>query len=190
MTDLPIVAFRSAHEWRVWLKGRHASSPGVWLKIAKMGLGLKSVTYDQALDVALCFGWIDGQKAGFDERYWLQRFSPRRSRSKWSRVNRERAVRLTERGEMHAAGLREVARAKADGRWEAAYAGQGTATVPEDLQRALEENPKAQAFFLALDRLNRYAILYRIGDAKRPETRAKRIERFVQMLARNERIYG
>jgi uncharacterized protein YdeI (YjbR/CyaY-like superfamily) len=139
--------------------------------------------------VALCYGWIDGQKASFDDRYWLQRFTPRRSRSKWSKVNRQKATELIERGAMKPAGLREVERAKADGRWDAAYDAQSTATVPDDLRRELEKNDAAREFFQTLNSANRYAILYQIGDAKKPETRARRIEKFVAMLAGRKKPY-
>ena len=162
-------------------------SEGLWLKFAKKGSGIESVTYDQAVEVALCYGWIDGQVRKFDEDYYLQRFTPRRSRSKWSKVNRKKATELIERGEMKAAGLREVERAKADGRWDAAYDSPSTATVPDDLRRELEKNEKAWAFFCELDGRNRYAILYQIQDAKRPETRARRIAKYVAMLAEQKK---
>jgi uncharacterized protein YdeI (YjbR/CyaY-like superfamily) len=158
-------------------------SNGIFLKIGKRGLGEPSLTYDEALDVALCYGWIDGRKDAFDDKHWLQRFTPRRRASKWSERNRSKALDLIARGRMQPAGHREVEAARADGRWDAAYPSASTATVPDDLQRALEADPAARAFFEALDRLNRYAILYRIHDARRPETRAQRIAGFVAMLA-------
>jgi uncharacterized protein YdeI (YjbR/CyaY-like superfamily) len=187
--ELPVLPFASQGEWEEWLDEHHAASGGLWLKIAKKGSGFETVSYAEALDIALCYGWIDGQKASFDDDYWLQRFTPRRARSKWSKVNREKAERLIEEGEMKPAGLREVERARADGRWEAAYDAQSKATVPEDLQRKLDENPEAKAFFATLDSANRYAILYRIGDTKRPETRARRIEQFVAMLKERKKLY-
>jgi uncharacterized protein YdeI (YjbR/CyaY-like superfamily) len=187
---MTIMEFASAEQWEAWLEIHHADSHAVWLKIAKKGFGAASVIYDEALDMALCFGWIDGQKDRLDDHFWLQAFSPRRQRSRWSKGNRARAESLIKRGLMRPAGLREVERAKADGRWESAYEGQRTAAVPDDLQRALDENPEAMSFFATLDRLNRYAILYRVQDAGRAETRAKRIERFVDMLARHEKIYS
>jgi uncharacterized protein YdeI (YjbR/CyaY-like superfamily) len=147
------------------------------------------VSYAEAVEVALCFGWIDGQANRLDDDHWLQRFTPRRPRSKWSKINRDRAERLIERGEMSPAGLREVERAKADGRWEAAYDAPSTATIPDDLQRALDANDRAREFFETLNRTNRYAILYRIQDAKKPETRARRIEKYVAMLAEHTKIY-
>ena len=188
-TDLPILAFATHGAWEAWLDEHHAASEGLWLKIAKKGSGIETVSYPEALEVALCYGWIDGQKASFDDRYWLQRFTPRRSRSKWSKVNRQKATELIERGAMKPAGLREVERAKADGRWDAAYDAQSTATVPDDLRRELEKNDAAREFFQTLNSANRYAILYQIGDAKKPETRARRIEKFVAMLAERKELY-
>ena len=161
----------------------------MWLKIAKKGSGIETVTFPEALDVALCYGWIDGQRARFDERFFLQRFTPRKPRSKWSRVNREKVTKLIETGEMKPSGLREVDRAKADGRWDAAYEPQSTATVPDDLLRELEKNDAARTFFSTLDSRNRYAILYQIQDAKRPETRAWRIAKYVAMLAERKKLY-
>ena len=188
-TDLPILAFATHGAWEAWLDEHHAASEGLWLKIAKKGSGIETVSYPEALEVALCYGWIDGQKASFDDRYWLQRFTPRRSRSKWSKVNRQKATELIERGAMKPAGLREVERAKADGRWDAAYDAQSTVTVPDDLRRELEKNDAAREFFQTLNSANRYAILYQIGDAKKPETRARRIEKFVAMLAERKKLY-
>jgi len=179
--------FVSREAWEAFLEERHATSDGLWLKIAKKNSGIESVTYDQAVEVALCYGWIDGQVRRFDEYCYLQRFTPRRPRSKWSKVNREKVTQLIERGEMKAAGLREVERARADGRWDAAYDSPSTATVPEDLLRELEKNDRAREFFSELDKRNRYAILYQIQDAKRPETRARRIARYVAMLAEREK---
>ena len=187
--ELSIIPFASRDAWATWLDERHATSEGVWLKIAKKGSAIETVSYAEALDVALCYGWIDGQKAPFDERHWLQRFTPRRPRSKWSKVNRQKATELIEKGEMRHAGLREVERAKADGRWEAAYDAQSTTTVPYDMRRELEKNQRALEFFSKLDSRNRYAILYRIQDAKKPETRARRIEKYVAMLAEQKKLY-
>ncbi len=186
---LPIVSFASRREWAAWLGKEHAASSGLWLKIAKKGSGVVSVSYADALEEALCYGWIDGQKGKLDDLYWLQRFTPRRPRSKWSKTNRTKATELVERGKMKPAGLREIERAKADGRWDAAYDAQSTATVPGDLHRELEANPRAKEFFSTLDSINRYAILYRIKDAKRPETRARRIAKFVAMLNEHEKIH-
>ena len=172
-----------------WLEGQHATSDGLWLKFAKKYSGLETVTYDQAVENALCYGWIDGQVRSFDEDYYLQRFTPRRPRSKWSKINRQKATKLIERGEMKPAGLREVERAKAEGRWDAAYDAPSTATVPEDLKRALGKNEIAREYCATLDRRNRYTILYQIQDAKRPETRARCIAKYVAMLAEREKPY-
>lgn len=187
--DLPIIAFDSEREWQEWLEANHATSPGVWMKIAKKASGVQTASYPAVLDTAICFGWIDGQRRALDTRYFLQRFTPRRPRSKWSRVNREKATKLVEEGRMRPAGLAEVQRAREDGRWDAAYEAQSRATVPDDLQRALDCNPKAQAFFATLDSQNRYAVLYRIQDARRAQTRARRIEQFVAMLNAGEKVY-
>jgi uncharacterized protein YdeI (YjbR/CyaY-like superfamily) len=187
--ELPTLSFATQDEWAAWLDEQHATAPGVWLKLAKKATGIASVTYDQALEVALCYGWIDGQKKGFDEAAWLQKFTPRGARSIWSKINREKAERLIAEGRMRPAGLREVERARQDGRWEAAYDSQSTAAVPDDFQAALAANPEAEAFFATLNSTNRYAILFRIQTAKKPETRAKRIREFVAMLARGEKLY-
>ena len=189
-TDLPIVPFLSRGAWEDWLDEQHASSPGVWLKIAKKDSGIPTVTHAEAIEVALCYGWIDGQRDSFDDEYFLQRFTPRRPRSKWSKINCAKVTELIERGAMTPAGLREVEAAKRDGRWDAAYDGQRTMTVPDDLQAELDRNPEAARFFARLDKTNRYAILYRLQDARRPETRARRLEQFIGMLNRGERIYS
>jgi uncharacterized protein YdeI (YjbR/CyaY-like superfamily) len=187
--SLPVVSFESTDAWDAWLTAHAADSPGLWLKIAKKGSGGRSISYSDALDVALCHGWIDGQKGRLDDEYWLQRFTPRKPGSKWSKINTERAAALIESGRMRPSGLREVERAQGDGRWEQAYESQSRVTVPEDLARALAANQRARAFFATLDSRNRYAILYRIGTAKRPETRAKRIDAFVAMLSEHKKIY-
>jgi uncharacterized protein YdeI (YjbR/CyaY-like superfamily) len=184
-----VVEFATRAEWAGWLAAEHGSSAGVWLKIARKDGGAASVSYADALDVALCHGWIDGQKDRLDERFWLQRFTPRASRSRWSKRNRERAEALIAAGEMGPAGLGEVERARADGRWEAAYDSHSTATVPDDLQAALDAAPAARDFFAQLDSNNRYAILYRIQEARRPETRARRIAKYVAMLGEGRRIH-
>jgi uncharacterized protein YdeI (YjbR/CyaY-like superfamily) len=187
--DLPVMPFASRDAWAAWLEEQHAASDGLWLKFAKKGSGLDTVTYTEAVEVALCYGWIDGQVRKFDEDYYLQRFTPRRARSKWSKINRQKATELIERGEMKPAGLREVERARADGRWDAAYDAPSTAQVPDDLLQELEKNQPAREFFETLDGRNRYAILYQIQDAKRPETRARRIEKYVAMLSEGKKIY-
>jgi len=187
--DLEIIAFESPGEFEEWLAKHHDSSPGIWLKLRKKTPGLAALTYAQALECALCFGWIDGQKAALDDSFWLQRFTPRKARSKWSKINRDKVAALTDQGRMRPRGLAEVERAKADGRWEAAYDSPRSATVPEDLAGALAANPAAAAFFATLDATNRYAVLYRIHDAKRPETRAKRIATYVAMLADGKKLH-
>jgi uncharacterized protein YdeI (YjbR/CyaY-like superfamily) len=189
LDGLPVIAFAAAGELEEWLRVNHATAGGLWLKLAKKDSAIDSVSYDEALEHALCFGWIDGQKRAFDERFWLQRFTPRGPRSKWSRINREKAEKLIEQGRMRAAGAEQVQRARSDGRWERAYEGQRTATVPADLQRELDRSPVALAFFATLNSVNRYAIIYRVGEAKRPETRARRIAKFVAMLEAHERIH-
>jgi uncharacterized protein YdeI (YjbR/CyaY-like superfamily) len=186
---LPVMTFESTDAWDAWLAAHHAGSPGLWLKIAKKGAAGRTISYSDALDVALCHGWIDGQKGRHDDEYWLQRFTPRKAGSNWSKINTERAAALIESGRMRPAGLREVERARADGRWEQAYESQSRVTVPEDLARALAANERARAFFATLDSANRYAILYRIGTAKKPETRAKRIDTFVAMLSEHKKLH-
>lgn len=187
--ELPTIAFASAAAWEEWLARAHAAAPGVWLKLAKRDSGIASVTYAEALDVALAYGWIDGQRGRFDDRWYVQRFTPRTARSRWSRINRDKALALIDAGRMRPAGLREVERAQADGRWDAAYAGARTMTVPDDLQAALDADAAAGAFFATLDSANRYAVLYRVQDAKRPETRARRIAKYVAMLAAGEKLH-
>jgi uncharacterized protein YdeI (YjbR/CyaY-like superfamily) len=186
---LPKIPFASAAEWEEWLAANHTVSDGVWIKMAKKDADIQSVRYPEVLESALCYGWIDGQREALDERYFLQRFTPRRPRSKWSRINREKAERLIAEGRMHSAGLAEVRRAEADGRWEVAYEGQKRSTVPDDLRRELDARPQAKAFFAELSSQNRYAILYRLQDAKRPETRARRLAKFVAMLEAGETIH-
>ncbi len=187
--NLQIVSFPSREAWAAWLEEQHAVSGGVWLAIPKKGGGETGVSYPEALEVALCYGWIDGQKGKLDDRFWLQRFTPRRPGSVWSRVNRDKVLALIERGDMKPAGLREVERAQVDGRWDAAYEPQSTASVPDDLREALAANPAAADFFATLNSTNRYAILHRIHAVKKAETRARRIETFVAMLADGKKLY-
>ncbi|HVX34326.1 MAG TPA: YdeI/OmpD-associated family protein [Solirubrobacterales bacterium] len=187
--DLPILLFAAPADLEEWLEANAATSPGVWLKIAKKGAPEPSATYAEALELALCFGWIDSQKRGLDDTHFLQRFTPRRPRGRWSRINREKCEALEAEGRLRPAGAAEVAAAKADGRWEAAYEGARTATVPDDLRRELDANPAAASFFAALDSANRYAILYRLQDAKRPETRERRLRKFLAMLERGEKLH-
>jgi uncharacterized protein YdeI (YjbR/CyaY-like superfamily) len=186
---MPQLPFESAEAWDAWLAENHGSVPGVWAMIAKKGSGVPSVGYPEVLDIAISYGWIDGQRQALDHTHYLQKFTPRGPRSRWSKINRDKATHMIENGQMKPAGMREVERAKADGRWDAAYAGQRTATIPEDLQRALDANPKAREFFATLNSQNRYAVIYRVGDAKRPETRARRIAQFVEMLANGEKLH-
>ena len=164
-------------------------SKGIWLKIAKKEVGIPSVNYSEALDSALCYGWIDGQKGSFDDKYWLQKFTPRRAKSGWSKVNCDKATELIAKGRMQPAGLRQVELAQADGRWESAYHSQSKITVPEDFQDELDKNPQAKEFFSTLNSANRYAILYRLQTAKKPETRSARIQKFIEMLTRNEKLH-
>jgi uncharacterized protein YdeI (YjbR/CyaY-like superfamily) len=182
--------FRSAKAFETWLKKHHATSDGLWLQIAKRGADEPSVSYPEAVEVALCWGWIDGQKQGLDEQYFLQRFTPRRPRSVWSKINIEKAAALIEAGRMQAPGYAQIEAAKADGRWARAYDGARTAAVPEDFLAALQAAPKAEAFFATIDAANRYAVLWRIQTAVKPETRARRIARLVQMLGRGETIHA
>ncbi|HEX4738108.1 MAG TPA: YdeI/OmpD-associated family protein [Allosphingosinicella sp.] len=186
---LPILGFEDRAALEAWLEREGRSSAGMWLRLAKKESGLASVSKPEAIDTALCFGWIDGQLDKYDAASWLMRMTPRRPRSKWSERNKLRALELIAEGRMRPQGVAEVEAAKADGRWDAAYAPQGSAEVPPDLQAALDANPKAAAFFATLKGANRYAILYRIGDAKKPETRAARIEKFVAMLERGETLH-
>jgi len=187
--DLKTILFASAAELERWLEANGGDSPGFWLKIAKKGRGIESVDYSEALEVALCFGWIDSQKRGLDENYFLQRFTPRRPGGRWSKINREKAEALIESGAMRPAGAAEVEAAREDGRWEAAYAGQREAKVPDDLEAALAASPAAAEFFAGLDSANRYAILYRLDEAKKPETRQRRLRKFVAMLERGETVH-
>ncbi len=186
--ELPILLFATPAELESWLEHNHDSAAGVWLKIAKKGAAEPSVTYDEEL--GLCFGWIDSQIRGLDEQHYLQRFTPRRPRGRWSKINREKAEALIAAGRIRPTGLAEVEAAKADGRWEAAYEGQRTATVPDDLRRELDANAAAREFFEGLDSANRYAVIYRLNDARKPETRERRLRKFVAMLERGEKIHS
>ncbi len=183
------LSFDDKEAWRVWLKAHHATSPTIGLRIAKKGATSTSVTYAEALEVALAWGWIDGQKDSLDDEAWIQSFSRRKAKSPWSKINRDKALALIAAKTMAPPGLAEVERAKKDGRWDAAYDSAKTSDVPEDLAAALKGNKRAAAFFEAIDRTNRYAILWRIQTAKRATTRAERIERFVEMLARHETLH-
>jgi uncharacterized protein YdeI (YjbR/CyaY-like superfamily) len=187
--ELPIHLFPEPADMEQWLEENHDTSEGLWLKIAKKGAGERSVTYAEALELALCFGWIDSQKRGLDETHFLQRFTPRRPRGRWSKINREKAEALIAAERVRPAGMAEIEAAKADGRWEAAYEGQRTAKVPADLQRELDANPAAAEFFASLDSANRYAIVYRLEEAKKPETRERRLRKFLAMLERGEKVH-
>jgi uncharacterized protein YdeI (YjbR/CyaY-like superfamily) len=187
--DLPVLSFATVRAWSAWMAANHASSPGLWLKIAKHGSNAASITYADALDVALAWGWIDGQKGRLDDSWWLQRFTRRGPKSIWSKINRDKAMALIAAGEMKRAGLAEVERAKKDGRWEAAYESQSKAIVPPDLAVALKSDSRAARFFETLDAHNRYAVLFRIHTAKKPDTRAVRIEKLVAMLSRHEKLH-
>ena len=186
--DYPILPFASKTKWTDWLARQHDKSTGAWLKLAKKDSGIDSVTYEEALDVALCYGWIDGQKKGFDDKYWLQKFTPRGKKSIWSKINTEKAERLIASGEMKPAGLEAIEAAKQDGRWEAAYDSQKTISIPEDFQAALDKNKKAKAFFGTLKSAERYSFLFRLHNAKKAETRVKRIQQFIEMLKKGEKI--
>lgn len=188
-TDLPVKRFATAAAWEKWL-ARHGAEAGVWLQIAKKNQAVSSVTYAEALEVALCHGWIDGQKRACDEQYFLQRFTPRRPRSLWSKINIAKAGQLIADGRMAVAGQREIDAAKADGRWQAAYDSARAMEVPPELAAALARNPKARKSFAQLDKTNRYAFCWRVQTAVKPATRQARVEKFVAMLERGEKIHG
>jgi uncharacterized protein YdeI (YjbR/CyaY-like superfamily) len=183
MQDLPIVQVADQRAWRRWLEQNHASVAGVWLKLAKKGSPTPTVSYGEAVEEALCYGWIDGQVRAHDAHFYLQRFTPRRPRSKWSQINREKAERLMAEGRIRPSGLAQIEAARADGRWDAAYPAQSKASVPDDFQRALDERPAAKAFFETLTGSTRYAFLYRLHDVRDPARRAKRIADYVERLS-------
>jgi|SRR5438270_2319390 len=187
---LPIIAFNDLAAFERWLGAQPANSPGLWIKLAKAGSGIASLTKSEAIDAALCHGWIDGQLDKYDDAFWLIRFTPRKARSKWSQVNRARAEELIEVGRMRPNGLAQIEAARADGRWDAAYAPASKAQVPHDFQAALDRSPKAADFFATLTGANRYAILYRIQTVKKAETRARKIAGFIDMLERHETVHG
>jgi uncharacterized protein YdeI (YjbR/CyaY-like superfamily) len=188
MPDAPTL-FKNAKAFEAWLKKHHATSDGLWLQIAKKGAAEPSVTYPEAVEIALCWGWIDGQRKGLDDQHFLQRFTPRRARSIWSKINVAKVATLVDAGRMQAPGQAQIDAARADGRWDQAYDGARTATMPDDLQAALDANAAAKAFFATLDAGNRYAVLWRVQTAVKPETRARRIAQLVYMLARGESIH-
>jgi uncharacterized protein YdeI (YjbR/CyaY-like superfamily) len=187
--DAPIRAFKDAKAWEAWLAKNQTAIDGIWMRIAKKSSKKKSVTYHEALEVALCYGWIDGLKRPESETTWLQRFTPRRTRSIWSKINREKALALIESGRMKPAGLEEIERAKRNGCWDSAYASPSSATMTPELESALRKSAKAKAFFETLTGAKRYAILYRVQTAKRAETRTKRIQAFIEMLEKGETIH-
>jgi len=189
LNDIPMKVFKSPKDWTIWLDKNHATSSGIWLRLAKKASELKSVTHAEALEVALCYGWIDGQKNSWDESSWLQKFSPRGPRSIWSKINRAKAEELIKSGRMKPAGLAAIDQARKTGQWDAAYDSHRTAAVPDDFQAELDKNPKARAFFNTLDSSNRYAILFRLQTAKKAETRTRRIEQFIRMLEKHEKIH-
>lgn len=186
--DLPVILFNNESEWIAWLEN-NSNAPGVWLRIAKKGSELTSVTYQQALDVALCYGWIDGIRKTYDEQTFKQRFTPRKQKSNWSKINKDKALRFIDEGKMKPAGLATIEIAKKSGAWKNAYSSQTTIEVPDDFRKLLDENKAAKAFFKILDKQNRYAILYRLQTARKPETRERRLKQFIDMLNRNEKIY-
>ena len=188
MTD-PRLTFPTQKEWEAWLERNGSASSGVWLRLAKKSTEQSTVSYAKALESALCYGWIDGKKQAEDEHYWLQRFTPRTAKSIWSKINKEKAEALITSGRMRPAGMREIDRARQDGRWEAAYSSASNSTVPQDLEVALNANLKAKKHFATLNSRNRYAILFRVQNAKKPETRARKIAEFVEMLSKGEALY-
>lgn len=189
MADLEILLFENADQWTAWLEANHASSRGVWLRLAKKAAPLESISYAQALDSALCFGWIDGQKKSYDADSWIQKFTPRARQSLWSKVNREKVTHFIQNGQMRPAGLLAIEAAQHDGRWERAYDSPSQAQVPDDFAALLDAHPAAKEFFEGLNKTNRYAILFRIQTAKKPETRVKRIHEFITMLEKGEKIH-
>ncbi len=185
----PILSFENQQQWEAWLAEHHAESKGIWLKIGKKDSAIATVSYAEALESALCYGWIDGQKAACDQQYWLQKFTPRGPKSIWSQINCDKARTLLADGRMQPAGMHQIEQAQADGRWQAAYASQRSITVPADFQTELDKHPEAREFFSTLNSQNRYAMLFRIQTAKKPETRSARIEKFIAMLSNHQTIY-
>src|SRR5438876_1322747 len=187
--DLPIIPFASQKRWRLWLAKNHAKAEGIWLRIFKKDSAVKTITYAEALDEALCYGWIDGQKRSYDEESWLQKFTPRRPRSIWSKVNIQHVEQLTRADKMRPSGLKAIETAKSDGRWERGYDSPGTATAPEDFLKELSKDKKAKAFFETLNKANTYAIVWRLQTAKKPETRTKLMKTILAMLAKGEKFH-
>lgn len=189
MEELSVTLFKTQKAWETWLVKNGGSSPGVWVRFAKKAAELRSVTYQEALEMALCHGWIDGHKKSFDEESWLQKFTPRRPRSIWSKINRTKALELIEQGRMRPGGFAAIEQAKENGQWESAYDSHRTSIVPADLEAALAANAKANAFFATLNSQNRYAILFRLQTAKKEETRKRRLDQFIEMLAKGEKLH-
>jgi uncharacterized protein YdeI (YjbR/CyaY-like superfamily) len=187
--EISTLLFPKQKDWADWLRKNHTKSTGVWLKLAKKTSGSQSVSYAEALEIALCYGWIDGQKKSYDESFWLQKFTSRGAKSIWSKINKAKAGELIKSGRMKPAGLNAVERAKQDGRWDAAYDSPRVSTVPPDFQARLNKSAKAKTFFATLNSANRYAILFRIQTAKKAETRARKIEQFIEMLERKEKLH-
>ena len=187
--DLPVIPLQSQEEWEEWLADNHATSNGVWLQFFKKASGKKTITHAEALDEALCYGWIDGQSKSYDDESWLQKFTPRRARSVWSKVNIQNVERLIQAGKMKPAGLQQIEAAKLDGRWERAYDSPSNATVPDDFLQELEKDKKAKAFFDTLNKANTYAIIYRLQTAKKPETRQRRMRAILEMLSKGEKFH-
>lgn len=188
--DLPILLFETIQQWNDWLEENHSKSPGIWLRIAKKGKGLTSVSYEEALEVALCFGWIDGRKNKYDDSSWIQHFTARKGKSIWSKINKEKALKLIDNGDMQPAGFAAIETAKLNGMWDKAYDSQSKIVVPEDFQLELNKNEVALLFFQELDSVNRYAILHRLQKASSAELRKKKMNEFLQMLQRREKIYS
>jgi uncharacterized protein YdeI (YjbR/CyaY-like superfamily) len=187
--NLPVISFESSAEWEEWLAVNHAQSTGVWIRMFKKATGIASITYAEALDEALCYGWIDGQKNKYDDESWLQRFTPRRASSIWSKINTQHVERLVKAGKMKAAGMKEVEAAKRDGRWQRAYESHKNMSIPEDFLKELEKDAKAGAFFETLNKTNLYAIAFRLQTAKKPETREKRMRAILEMLSKGEKFH-
>jgi uncharacterized protein YdeI (YjbR/CyaY-like superfamily) len=187
--DLLVISFTTAEQWRQWLAKNYGQTEGIWLKIAKKASGKKSPSYAEALDEALCYGWIDGQKRAYDEQYFVQKFSPRRAKSIWSKINVEKVAQLTATGRMHPSGLKAVEAAKKDGRWERAYDSGRTMAIPPDFQAALDQNPRAKSFFASLNKTNVYAFLWRIQTTNKAENRQAKIKKFITMLNKGEKLY-
>jgi len=188
-TDALVRAFKDGRAWESWLEKNQRATDGLWMRIAKKASGMNSITYSEAVEIALCYGWIDGQKKPEDETTWLQRFVPRRARSIWSKINREKALGLIASGKMKPAGLKEVERARNDGRWDAAYDSPKNAPVHPDFQKALDENPRAKAFFNTVNAANRYAIIWRLHTAKKAETRERLARTFIEMLEKGQTLH-